>query len=110
MKKKLTHAQVKSRQAQAVRMLTDVVEPPDLDRADEIASMTPQEYADHRGFELVENPKRRSSMASKADLEEQVQELESEVAELQDELDAIADIAAPPEEEDEGEGEGEEEN
>jgi hypothetical protein len=45
------------------------------DRADEFDDMSVDEYAEHRGFQLVANPRRKASktnMATKSELQEQV--------------------------------------
>ncbi len=102
--KKLTREQIQGRKDKAVRFAALVLG--DETRADEIESEPLEDYASRRGFEMIENPKRRTrEMASKAELEEQVRELEEENAALQDQLDDIMDIAAPPEEEEGEEGE-----
>ncbi|HXX99406.1 MAG TPA: hypothetical protein VEI54_00705 [Candidatus Limnocylindrales bacterium] len=51
-KKTWTYEQAESRRDKAERFTRDVLDDPD--RADEIADMTPQEYAEERGVELVE--------------------------------------------------------
>ena len=104
--KELMSDQVQDRKDKAVLFLRNVVQ--DFDRADEVEEESLESYAERRGFEIVaNNPERRQRVASKAELEQLVQELEAENEELQDQLDSIADIAAPPEDEVEGE-EGEE--
>jgi hypothetical protein len=57
---------------QAAEFMDRISEP---DRADEFDSMSVDEYADHRGLELVNNPKRKArkqTMARKSELQEQV--------------------------------------
>lgn len=56
-KKALDREQVAKRQAKAVRFLRDVTDDPDL--ADEIESLSIQEYAERKGFELLNNPMRK---------------------------------------------------
>ena len=100
--------QIEKMQAKAVRFLRDVADDPD--RADEFEAMSPEEYAEHRGIEIVSNPsqitiriRRRTAVAkpTRADLEDRVEELEEENQALNDKLDSILDIV----EEDEGEDE-----
>lgn len=99
MPKVLTRKQVESRKEKAARFVRDVLEDPD--RADEIEDESLEEYAERRKITIV-NPG-RERMATKDDLKERIRELEEENNELQDQLDNIADIAAPIEEEDEEE-------
>ena len=84
------------------------------DDADRIEGLTTREYADEKGFEIVENPTRRTrTMArrtkSRAELEAELEaaqaeneELQESVDELQGQLDDISEILSP-EEEDEDE-------
>jgi len=47
----------------------------DSDRAEEFDDMSVDEYAEHRGLDLVNNPKRKArkeNMATKSELQEQV--------------------------------------
>ena len=47
----------------------------DTDRADEFDDMSVEEYAEHRGLDLVSNPRRKQrkqSMATKSELQEQL--------------------------------------
>jgi hypothetical protein len=47
----------------------------DTDRADEFDDMTVEEYAEHRGLDLVSNPRqkaRKTKMSTKNELQEQV--------------------------------------
>lgn len=60
-----TEKQAADRKDKDERFERDVLE--DDDRADEIADMTPEEYAEERGKEIIENPQRsRSSMKRKS--------------------------------------------
>jgi hypothetical protein len=78
------------------------------DLADEFDSMTPEEYAEHKGAELLENPQRRCrTMAkgkSKAELEAELDEANSYIEELEEKLDNVAS-AISDEDEDEEEDE-----
>lgn len=59
-----TADQAAARKDQAERYLRDVIE--DDDRADEIAEMSPEEYAEERGKKVIENPRRRNVMKRKS--------------------------------------------
>src|SRR4029077_4705025 len=62
-KKTLTPEQVEKRQAKAVRFLRDVADDPDL--ADEIEDLSVREYAERKGFELINNPIRKTEKPMK---------------------------------------------
>jgi hypothetical protein len=98
--KSLTRAQLESRKEKAVRFTRDVLDDPD--RADEIADESLGDYAERRGIQVTNPPKRRNAIMattkSKADLEAEIDDLKDENAELQDQLDTIADIVAPADE------------
>ena len=96
--KTLTREQVEKRKEKAVAFTRDVREDPE--RAAEIEDESPEEYAERRHIQ-IQNPVRRFRMASKRELEQQVEELEEEVEALNDRLDEITDLAAPEEEEEE---------
>ncbi len=95
--KELTRDQVQSRKDKAVRFVRDVLGDPD--RAEEIAEESVEDYAQRRKFTII-NPTERKArpMPTKQELEDQIRELEEENQELQDQLDTIADIVAPAEE------------
>jgi predicted RNase H-like nuclease (RuvC/YqgF family) len=91
------------------------------DLADDFEDMSPEEYAEHKGAELLENPHRRVTMAKRrktvveleaevADLQEQVGDLEEENESLQGQLDQVADIVTGEDEDEEEETEEEEED
>lgn len=87
-------------QAKAVRFLRDVVGDPD--KADEIEDLSPEEYAERKGVEIVEeNPRRHHRLGptraamTKSQLEERVAELEEQNEDLQSRLDSIIDIVQP---------------
>jgi hypothetical protein len=110
--KRLSREQVEGRKEKAVRFTDDVLGDPD--RADEIADESVEDYAARKGIEIA-NPtarKRRSIMArttkSKAELEQEIEDLQQENEELRDQLDAVADIVSPGEDEDEDEDADEE--
>jgi ABC-type phosphate transport system auxiliary subunit len=108
--KTYTADQVERKQAKAVQFLRDVVG--DDDKADEFEDMDLDEYAEHKGIEIVNSEKRSpKTMAgngngrTKQDLLDEIDDLQQENQSLQDQLDAISDIVNPPEEdEDEDDG------
>ena len=91
------------------------------DDADRIDSLSAREYADEKGFEIIENPQRRRiimarRMKSREELQAELEELraenedlQSENQDLQDQIDAVAE-AIGVEEEEEEEEEDEDEN
>jgi hypothetical protein len=106
MPKALTRQQLQSRKEKAVRFVRDVLGDPD--RAQEIEDESLEDYAERRRIKLT-NPKgvRRMTTPTRKELLERIDELETENEELQSQLDEIADIVAPPEE-DEEDDQGEE--
>jgi len=99
--KALTREQLQSRKDRAVRFVRDALD--DSERADEIEDESLEDYAERRKFELI-NPRRNTRMPNtdsrtKNELLDEIDQLHQENADLQDQLDAIADIVAPPEEE-----------
>ena len=107
MSKALTRDQLADRKEKAVRFTRDVLDDPD--RADEIEDESLEDYAARRKIEII-NPRRKTAMATTRELKRRIRELEEENEELQDQLEAIADIVMPAdeEEEEEEETEGEE--
>ena len=101
----MTRSEAETKRRKAVEFLRRIGKDQDAERFE---AMTPQEYAEHKGAELLENPFRRCSMARRrrtvaeleaeiADLQEQVDDLEGENETLQDQLDEVASIVAPEE-------------
>ena len=87
-------------QAKAVRFLRDVVGDPD--KADEIEDLAPEEYAERKGVEVVEeNPrpiqreKSRRTDVTKTQMECRIAQLEEENEDLRSRLDSIVDIVQP---------------
>lgn len=104
--KPLTRTQLEGRKAQAVRFTRDVLGDPD--RADEIDAESLEDYAERRKVKLLNPPNRRTATMprttkTKADLESEIADLQGENQELQDQLDAVADIVAPADEDDDDE-------
>ena len=95
--KTLTRAQLEKRKEQAVRFVRDVKG--DSDRADEIEDESLESYAERRRIK-IENARRRC-MATRKELQERIDELESENEALNETLDKITDLAAPDEDQDE---------
>jgi hypothetical protein len=104
--KALTREQLEKRKEKAVRFARDVREDGDL--ADEIEGETLEEYAAHRHIRLLNPTRSVTSMPTRKELLERIEELETENEELQERLDDIADLAAS-EEEEEGDQSGEQE-
>ena len=106
----LTREQVESRKAQAVKFTQTVLG--DLDRADEIAAESLEDYAQRRKIQIT-NPIRRLTMARRktiedyrleiADLKDENTDLQEENEGLQDQLDQIVAVASGEEEEEEEE-------
>jgi Skp family chaperone for outer membrane proteins len=96
----LTRGQLQARKDKAVRFTRDVLGDPA--RAEEIEDESLEDYAERRRIHVI-NPKRRNrSMArekTKADLEQEIANLQEENQELQDQLAAVADIVSPDDDE-----------
>lgn len=108
----LTRDQLQGRKEKAVRFTRDVLG--DSARADEIEAESLEDYAERRRVKLL-NPCKRSTaiMArtqTKADLQQQIDDLQGENQDLQDQLDAIADIVAPADDDDQDDGNGDDDN
>jgi hypothetical protein len=90
---------IERKQAKAVQFLRDVADDPD--KADEFESMSPEEYAEHKGIEITANPYQRTifcgeeAIMTKQEMEERITELEEENEDLQSRLDSISDIVQP---------------
>ena len=108
MAKQLTADQVQAKKDRAVQFLRDVVG--DDDKADAFDDMDLDEYAEHKRIEIVNRGKRSLNMAgngngrTKQDLLDEIDDLQQENQALQDQLDAIADIVSPPDDEDDEDG------
>ena len=98
--KHLTRAQLQSRKKKAVRFTRDVLEDPE--RAEEIADESLEDYAERRRIQITNPSRRRKAIMartkSKAELEAENADLKEENEELQEQLDTIADIISPPDE------------
>ena len=85
--------------------------------ADRIDSLSAREYAEEKGFEIIENPQRRRiimarRMKSREELQAELEELraenedlQSENQDLQDQIDAVAEAIGVEEEDEEDEDE-----
>jgi hypothetical protein len=94
--KQLTRDQVQAKKDKAVRFVRDVLGKPD--RAGEIEDESLESYAERKEVELLDNPyfrRRRENMATKAELEATIQDLQDENDALCDQLDAISAIVSP---------------
>jgi hypothetical protein len=112
--KYLTRSEAESKRQKAVDFLYRIGND---DLADEFEDMSPEEYAEHKGAELLENPYRRTTRMARrrktaaeleaevADLQEQVGDLEEENESLQGQLDQVADIVSGDEEDEDEEEE-----
>ena len=98
--KTLTRKQLESRKAKAARFARDVLG--DEDRAAEIEDESLESYAERRHFQ-IRNPKgvRNMAVPTRRDLLDRIKELEGENEDLQAQIDEIADIVTPSEEEEE---------
>jgi hypothetical protein len=96
----LTREELESRKAQAVQFTRDVLGDPE--RAHEIEAESLEDYGERRKVTLINSSKRRTAFMARsktnADLEAQIADLQEENQDLQDQLDAIADIVAPTDE------------
>jgi predicted RNase H-like nuclease (RuvC/YqgF family) len=117
--KRLSREQVEGRKEKAARFAETVLG--DSERAQEIRDESVEDYASRRKFEIT-NPTRRAIMprnprktvedyrAEVADLKDEISDLEQENESLQGQLDQVADIVSPEEDESDEEdenGEGE---
>jgi hypothetical protein len=73
------------------------------DEADRIDGLSAREYAEEKGWRIIENPTRRMIMATSRQLKKRIAELEEENGALQERLDSISEIVGGEEEEDEEE-------
>jgi polyhydroxyalkanoate synthesis regulator phasin len=97
---KLTHDKLASRKDKAVRFVRDVLDDPG--RAEEIENESPEDYAMRRKIQIVNPTRGVKAMVrqteSREELRERIRELEEENETLQDQLDQVADIVSPMEE------------
>jgi hypothetical protein len=102
----LTRDQVQARKEKAVRFTRDVLGDPA--RATEIDEESLEDYAERRKIQIINPAKRRTEVMArgktKADLEQEISNLQEENQELQDQLDAVADIVAPDDDDAGGDG------
>ena len=96
MKKYRTFEQTETAQARAVRFAENVLE--DSDLADELESLTPEEYADRKGIVII-NQGEIKVVNGNGDARTKA-ELLDEIEDLQSQLDAINDILNPPDDDD----------
>jgi hypothetical protein len=96
LKKYRTLEQTETAQARAVRFAENVLE--DSDLADELESLTPEEYADRKGI-VITNQGEMKVANGNGDPRTKA-ELLDEIDDLQSQLDAINDILNPPSDDD----------
>src|SRR5689334_6677220 len=102
-----TREQVETAHQRAVRFAESVQQ--DAELADELASLTTEEYADRKRLQII-NPytteRNRAIMPkqpTRAELQGRIEELEEENAAMAEQLDNIAQIVTPESDEDEEE-------
>lgn len=102
--KSLTREQVQGRKDKAARFVRDVLDDPE--RADEIEDEDLEEYATRRKLRMTNPNRRRNTMPTNKDLRQRIRDLEEENQDLSDQLDQIADIVSPGDEEEDEDEEG----
>jgi hypothetical protein len=119
-----TWDQIERMRQKAIKFLRSVVQ--DEEKAQEFEAMSTPQYAEHKRIQVAENPARQNAkiiqrsyrqmakarQATRAELLDQIEELEGKVEELQetnedlsDRLEQIGDLSAVEEEEEEEEEE-----
>jgi hypothetical protein len=110
--KVLTTSEAETKRQQAVTFLNRIGKEDD---AAKFEAMDAQEYAEHKGAELIDNrgKKRITNMASnksKANLEAELDEAQDYIEQLESKLDDIAGIAADEDEEEDSSDDSDEDN
>ncbi|MEO8027572.1 MAG: hypothetical protein ABI823_13915 [Bryobacteraceae bacterium] len=108
--KLLTLSEAESKRRKAVEFLHRIG---DDDRAEEFEAMSPEEYAEHKGVEIVANPQRSQRMArgkTVAQLTAELDEANDQIDELQGKLDDIVGIVADDDDEADEEDEEDDED
>ena len=102
--KYLSVGEAETKRQQAIDFLYRIGQDDDAERFEE---MTPEEYAEHKGAEIIENPgsyRRHNHMATSSKTKDQLQaeldEANDYIEELESKLDDIAGIAADEDEAD----------
>jgi hypothetical protein len=106
----MTLGEAETKRLKAIEFLRRLGKDEDADRFEE---MSAEDYAEHKGVELLDNPQRRNNMArgkSKADLEFELDEAKDYIEQLEGKLDDIAGIAADDEDEEDEDDEHDEGN
>ena len=99
--------QINRMQARAVMAAENLQDDPD--RADELESMSPEEYAESKNIQIT-NPAKRRTLMTRADAEARITELEEENEELRDSLSEIKGIVSSSiDDDDEFDDDGEDE-
>jgi len=104
----LTRSDAETKRQKAIEFLHSIGKD---DEAESFEEMTPEQYAEHKGAELLENPNRRKVMKmargkTKQQLEGELDDANDYIEQLEGKLDHIVGIAADEAEEtDEEDGE-----
>jgi hypothetical protein len=98
---------VQAKKDKAVRFVRDVLDDPD--RAEEIEDESLEDYAARKRITITNSGRRNGTMANgngrtKEDLVDEIDDLTQQVQDLQDQLDAVADIVAPEDDENDNDG------
>lgn len=113
-KRDRTIEQVEAAQRKAVRFAENVLA--DDDKAAELASLSPEEYADRKRLRIInptpataERNRLMPKQPTRAELLERIEELEEALSERDERLDNIAQMATPEEEEEDDDTDDDEE-
>lgn len=105
--RQITRERTERKQAQAVRFAETVLN--DSDLADELESLTPEEYAERRGFQIIENPRRKEvkpvARPTRQELEEENEQLWDTLESVRDQLDDMLQSDEDSEEDEGGDAE-----
>ena len=87
--KKRTYAQVEAAQRRAISAAENLTQDDDL--ADEIESLSVEEYAERKGFEIVENPHKKGGgiMSRIQQLESELENANNRITELEEEREDV---------------------
>ena len=90
--KKRTYAQVEAAQRRAISAAENLTQDDDL--ADEIESLSVEEYAERKGFEIVENPHKKGGgiMSRIQQLEAELEDANNRIAELEEEREDVLSV------------------
>lgn len=104
--KLMTRSEAETKRRKAVEFLRRIGQEDDAERFE---AMDAKEYAEHKGAELLENPRRRylqmARPKTKAEMEAELDEANGYIEELEAKLDDIAGIVTQDEDEEDEDGE-----